>query len=172
MNKLLLQLPVILCIFTCFENNINEEISKKHLFFQSLPIKRWETVVSKYVLVVVKFLLFTIYIFLILKLFDIMGFDSLGYIEVIFTRETLLMWIISLAILIPIMFMYFGIGRMLFTFIVINITAAMYQSGIEGYGGFGFLFQLSHLKLIAILILVIGISIWLSLYFYNIRDLG
>ena len=171
-HKLLLQLPVILCLFTSFENDVNEEISKKHLFFQSLPIKRWETVLSKYILVVVKFFLFTIYIFLILKLLDAMGFENLEYMKIIFTREAFTVWIISLAILIPIMFMYFGIGRMIFTFIVTNITIGMYQDGLEGYGGFKFLFQMSNFKLLSIVILALGISIWLSLYFYNLRDLG
>ncbi len=171
-HKLLLQLPVILCLFTSFENDINEVISKKHLFFQSLPIKRWETVLSKYILVVVKFFLFTIYIFLILKLFDAMGFENLEYMKIIFTREAFTVWIISLAILVPIMFMYFGVGRMIFTFIVTNITTGMYQDGVEGLGGFESLFQMSNFKLLSIVILALGISIWLSLYFYNLRDLG
>lgn len=172
MHKLLLQLPIILCLFTSFENNVNEEITKKHLFFQSLPIKRWETVLSKYILVVVKLLLFAIYIFLILKLFDTMGLNGLGYMEIIFTRESYLMWIISLSILIPIMFMHFGMGRMFFTIIVTNITAGMYLDGVEGYSGFMLLIQMNNFKLLSIMTLVVGISIWLSLYFYNIRDLG
>ncbi|NLY46455.1 MAG: hypothetical protein GX053_10810 [Tissierella sp.] len=172
MHRLLLQLPIFICIFTSFENDVNEVISKKHLLIQSLPIKRWERVVSKYILVVVKFVLLAIYIALILKLLDSFGFDSLEYIETIFKRESFTLWIISLAILIPIMFMHFGIGRMVITIIVTNITTAMYQIGIEGRGGFEFLFQMSNFKLLSILVIVIGISIWLSLFVYNSRDLG
>ena len=168
----LLNLPIFVSIFTSFENNPNEVLSRKYSFFQSLPIKRWEMVLSKYIMVIVKFILFIIYLVIVLNLLYLLGFDSLQYIETIFMRETFTFWIISLAIIIPIMLIHLGAGRIFFVFLVTSITTRMYEGGLEGYGGFESLFQMSNLKLLSIVLIAVGVSIWLSLYFYNIRDLG
>ena len=120
----------------------------------------------------IKFTLFIIYMVLVLRLLSVLGLDSLEYIEIIFMTETFVMWMISIATIIPIMFMHFGTGRTFFTIFIINIAIRMYLDGLEGLGGFDFLFQMDNFKLLSIVIIGIGISIWVSLFFYNHKDLG
>lgn len=48
MNIILLFVPIMLVMFSSFEINVKESVARNYSMIQSLPVKRWEYVISKY----------------------------------------------------------------------------------------------------------------------------
>lgn len=114
-----------------------------------------------------------IYIILIFRLLDLLGFNSLDYIKTTVMKEYIVKYLVIYLILLPTMFIFFGTGRGIVIVLTIHFLIGSFNNMREGEGILSILFQnLDNIKSLYIILLMIVISIWISLFFYNNRDLG
>ena len=68
--------------------------------FNSLPVKRWEYVLSEYILMVITYIFTIVYSLMLLKVLSFFGFEHINYININILRESFIMALISFSIII------------------------------------------------------------------------
>ena len=162
-------IPVIIVLSTTFQLDVKESVASLHAMIQSLPVKRWEYVISKYLLVVFKHGLIMIYTILVFKLLDILGFNSLEHINIVLSKEAIFAWFAGYGLLLPIMFIFFGSARGFFIWLISYFLMTRFATGKLGVG---VLENFDTMGSILAILAFMGLSIWIAIFFYNLRDLG
>ncbi len=162
-------IPIIIVLSTSFELNIKESVASFHSMIQSLPVKRWEYVMSKYLAITVKHGLIMIYSIFVFKLLDSLGFNSMEYMRMIQSKEAIFAWFVCYTLLLPIMFIFFGSARGFFVWIISYFLMNRFANGKLGVG---VLEKLSSMGSVLTILFFMALSIWISIFFYNLKDLG
>lgn len=169
-DLLTFHIPVLMTIYKSIPMDHKSLSEKYNIFIQSLPIKRWEYVFSKYISTVINHLMIIIYILFILKLYSFLGFKHLDFISLNLLRESLFLSIATFAFLIPVTFILFNKGRIFIVIFSLSMIGQNYK--YEEYGMFlNSIVQSIKNSPIIIIILLYFISIIISTWIYNRKDL-
>ena len=170
-NPVTLQYPIIFVMETSFRSRVREDIVGELTLIQSLPVKRREYVISKYLVVFIKHIILVFFLYLILNIIKPLGL-TIDYTGVNI-KKIIVFWILSYAIIIPLMFLFLGSGRnFIHIFLPIFIPIG-FLIAEEFRGSIYYLVNyLGSLESLIIILVVIALSIWVSLFLYTDRDLA
>ena len=168
---LIFQLPTVAALFSTFIFYTDKSILNNYALIQSLPVKRWEYVISKYLLLFINYSLIMGYILLMFKIFLYFGFRDTDYIGIVSVMEALIISLASFAVTVPITFLFSGRFRSIFIFPILSIVTLEYTYE-HGRGLNGLIQNLKEIKSPIIIIIIYCISIGLSIWIYNRKDLG
>lgn len=170
MDIVIVYVPIFIVLYNSIVPNIKESIVTNYSMIQSLPVKRWEYVTSNYIATLLKHGIFIIYMILVLRLLNILGFSSLEYIRVILSKKTMVMWLVTYVTVIPITFMIFGAARNFFSIIIVNFMRSKFEYGEEGIINF-LVENLDNIKSTYLILLILVVSMGISIFVYSKRDL-
>ena len=142
-----------------------ETKNKPHTFINSLPIKRKEIVVSKYLLLFINFIVATVIIYAYLSLGNLFGARTMEGFNISAILSAFFMSMISIAIILPIYFMAHirvasGIASGIFIF-TFNLMEEIVGSKIFGKS-----------YMVLIIIIAFLVSMYLSMVLYENKDLS
>ena len=75
----IMYIPIFIVLPNSSIPNIKEDIVRNYSMIQSLPVKRWEYVISRYIVALIKHFIFIIYLVLVLKLLDFLGISKIFF---------------------------------------------------------------------------------------------
>lgn len=170
MGLLIFYIPALMAIYRSIPMDEKSLSKRYNILIQSLPIKRWEYVLSKYISIIINYIIIIVYVLLILKILGFFGFNHLEYITFKDIKESFVISLATFALLLPITFMFFNKFRIFMTIFSLSMIAQNYE--YEEYGWFlSKLIQTLKEGSILIIILIYGVSIGISIWAYNEKDL-
>lgn len=169
---LIFHIPTLITLYLSIPMDIDEIKLNHNVLIQSLPVKRWEYVVSKYIIFFINYIFMLAYTLLLLKILSFLGYDHLKYIQLTSIKEAAIITIFTFAILIPISFIFFSRWRIFFGIFILSMIAQNYNY-VEYGGTLNSLIYFSRRNTSPIiLILILVISIGISIVVYNNKDLS
>lgn len=170
MSTMLLFVPIMLVLASSFEFDGKESVLKYYSLIQSLPINRWEYVISKYFSIIIKHIILMAYFIIMFKFLEFLGFNGSYFLDIIRMREFTIACLLSYLVGIPIMFIFFGTGR-LFSVYFIGQRITYIFNNFEGSGTFSYIFEnADNMKSVYMIILTGLVSILISIFSYKRRD--
>ncbi len=134
------------------------------LLIDSLPIKRWEVIVSKYIFVLINYVFSVIFTYIYAWILELFGLNIIDYFNFFAIKNTFLFSLFSLGIALPLLYaLPPKIARFLYIFIYIVLTNIFVLDG-----------TISILEVIPYPILLVSlylISMGVSILIYSKRDL-
>lgn len=168
---LIFQVPTVAALFSTFIFYTDKSILNNYALIQSLPVKRWEYVISKYLLLFISYSLIIGYTLLMFKIFIYVGLRNSDYIGIVSVKEGIIISLASFAITVPITFLFSGRFRSIFNLIILGIITVEYTYE-HGRGLNGLIQNLKEIKSPIIIIIIYCVSIGFSIWIYNRKDLG
>lgn len=162
---LLLHIGYIMLFFTI--NFGNAELDN-HIVIGYLPVSNREIVLEKYILLIINYILGTIYSFIILYILSLLGYNYIKYLNIMMlARVSFVLFIIG-SIILPI---YFYLTNKWYTFWSLIVFVMSINFGmIVLEEGSGFSKLSFSTMLISIIIIYTSSLIW-SIYIYKHRDI-
>jgi len=100
-----------------------ESVTKSHLLINSLPIKKWEVVVSKYIFVIINYVFSLIYTYFYVWILGLLGLNIMDSFNLSIIKHTFFFTLLSLSIGLPLLYLLPPkIARFVYIFIFIIVT--------------------------------------------------
>lgn len=168
---LIFHIPALITLYVSISMDIEEIKLNHNAFIQSLPVKRWEYVVSKYIISTINYIFVVIYTIILMKILSYLGYNHLEFINLNAIKEAAIISFYTFSILLPISFIFFSRWRIFFGILILSILAQSYN--YDKYGGsLNTLIQILKKKTNPIIfIITLFFSIGISIVAYKKRDL-
>lgn len=167
---LFFNIPIWIVYFIFGSSANTDLIEKRNGLFHSLPIKRWEYVLSKYISVIINYILITIYTLILLWILRFWGFDHLDYIDINTLRESFIMVLGTFSLLLPIFFMIFNERGTIGNTFILSIIVRNFEY-TDSRAPINSLIQSIKSGSLMIMVLIYLISLGISIWSYNRKDL-
>lgn len=154
---------------------IYEIKDKPHIFIQSLPVKKRDIVISKYLTIFVNYLLGTIYTLVYMWIMSLIGLLDVDKLEVFTILSTFGFTVVSLSILLPTHFRFspkvanyvnMFIYLIILNFIAIDADAIFKILSIDFYNIYNTLMISGLVLAIYLLSIIVSISLYETRKFY------
>lgn len=146
---------------------------KPHLFIQSLPIKKRDVVISKYIILILNFIIAIGYTWLIFSLLNLLGFGMGNKLSISILKETLIIYILISSISLP---AYLrlppkigNVVNIMIYVMIINIFAL--GSGVKDIMNLLVRYNIDGWMIFVVMAVVYFLSMGISISLYETRDL-
>lgn len=159
---------IVYFIFGFNGTDLMEQYNKLLCF---LPIKRWEYVLSKYISVIINYILIVMYTLIFLWVLRFWNFNHLDYLDINTLRESFLVMLGTFSLLIPMFFMMSSDWDIYSNLFIISLIVRNFDHAVNKIP-INRLIESIKASSFAIMILIYLLSFGISVWIYNRKDLA
>ncbi len=167
---LFFKIPVWIVYFI-FSFNGTDQMEQYNKLLYFLPIKRWEYVLSKYVSVIINYILIITYTLIFLWALRFWNFNHLDYLDINILRESSLVMLGTFSLLIPMFFMMSSEWEIYSDLFIISLIVRNFDHAVNKIP-INYIIENIKSSSFGIMILVYFFSFCISVWIYNRKDLA